>query len=133
MASQAGLFALPLTKGTRQKACTLMVVLAVRSAQTRQLGIAMAFLLAALPPLCALPSIASTHSGACTIFRMAKLAGQIDNQLRAASALLAPGPRSLVGRGLRRQMGRDVDARAPWRGIAEVALAALTAQAGLTA
>lgn len=93
----------------------------------------MAFRRAARPPLEASLSVASPQSGACTIFGMAELARQIDSQVQAASALRAPGRRTLGARGLRLRVARDVDARAPWRSIAEVALAAWTEQAGQAA
>lgn len=103
------------------------------TAQTYRLGVAMAFRPAALPPLGASPSVGSAQLGACTIFVMAKPAKQIDGQVRAVSALRAPSRTSLVGRGLRRQMGRDVGARAPWPGIAGVAPAACKVRAGQAA
>jgi hypothetical protein len=45
----------------------------------------------ARPPLGALPSVASAQCGTCTIFEMSTLADRMDSQVRAASALPAPG------------------------------------------
>ena len=114
----------------RPKACALIVVTNFGSAQTCRSVVATAIRPAARPRLGALPSVASVQSGACTIFRMAKLAGQIDSQVLAVSAPREPGLGSLVRRSLRRRLARELEARVPWGGIAGVVATAWTEQAG---
>ena len=109
-------------------ACTLILLTTVGSAQTCRPVVA--FRSADRPPLDVVPSLASARSGACAIFSIAELARQIDGEVWAVSALCAPGHTSLVGRGLRRLMVRDVDARASWHGVGGAAPATWADQAG---